>query len=1178
MSLVTTGGGLEADGEIELLVYGVDDPDDSVMLQLTKLLQKRLLLIAVEILSSVLTKNPRFYWKRADIDFVRSFETVWKSLESEARADCTNRTQIYEFPSGAYDPGMILLYFRQNLCGSTFFHPLASSEWKLGEVIEETSAPGANLRIDPSHLLFYYNNSPSKLDPKFQSESTLTKRGAEFSRQAGSGIAIIRVSLVDAKGREIREFCVAEPPGEVESTLDASTEALRFNEMSEFSGKEDPSQVFVRVEVTDTALKRDILHQWILLSLNQVLIAWRVERHLERKQRGLLRDVSPDLDGPCNTDHLKRVATEKISHGLPYLEGILESSLGLPHPAVLKVENVGVVRSSAVATFTLDLLEKVILAQLQSETNSSLTFEDGSEFCVIRSSRSTKPRQVCLQWDSSKRKAVVYGAERTVIKDAPIDCPEYTIFFYSRNENGPSFPMLFQEVAVGGEVEQTGEELLEEFKDRHRDSFCRSFAFVFWVKRNRRLLLAYNWSSRLFKNTAALLKEKDMLFLLSTENSVSSLQQRCLGNLASLSGTAKEKRPKADASRRGSTKQGNKRSTISDSSAPSSSPEKLPNSTRRIARPTSIRRPRLIGKSVEGAAMHAVAASRARASAIRFKASTPPKASKKTSDEVKSGRVKASKRAMDVSASPLTQESLKEETEEEIELARARKQFASAAAKKETLQRQYSLRVAAHLSLTSLHWPLKPDQSIWPQVADFIVSRSSLAWMDVSYMLPFPPKLLGSFLRSFTRAWTQHLGLRLIHFQNSNSSSDSVLLMGLVRNLRSRKCFVVVKLSMTRSTLNGEAKTLISSEGRVLTLPRRWKTKGMRSTFNSSSLMEKDSAGTDKLSTELHASVNLEGLIFDHAASTVERSVKSVDGDLNRKEAFRFARRLIARYPIRRMMKLRSSYKCYEATIVLKSYGDKLIDKYDGPTLFGWLLSHAKERDLLHCGPGGLCFKQEIVARGTQSMCFLACDNVSDDKMVLVVVCRTNGRDIHEWMFREGSDVAISILDNIAVEFAGLAFAELHSAATSLHRHALWRLLSHIAPARSPTVPPREQIKELLSLCSVAPVSHYYDHSRFAAVHKDAALINFERCCACMTKDPAFSPSWVLHDEEDSQIMFYLASEDLFLLLKAGNDGIGLQINIVECNESPSVDEKTTRAIHKVANFLLHFLWTELVA
>ena len=83
MKLEPRGSGIDADGQVELLVYGIDEPGPSVTEQLRRLLQRRLLLIAVDQLSNVLTKNPHFKWKPFDFDFLRSFENEWKQLEEE---------------------------------------------------------------------------------------------------------------------------------------------------------------------------------------------------------------------------------------------------------------------------------------------------------------------------------------------------------------------------------------------------------------------------------------------------------------------------------------------------------------------------------------------------------------------------------------------------------------------------------------------------------------------------------------------------------------------------------------------------------------------------------------------------------------------------------------------------------------------------------------------------------------------------------------------------------------------------------------------------------------------------------------------------------------------------------------------------------------------------------------
>ena len=54
------------------------------------------------------------------------------------------------------------------------------------------------------------------------------------------------------------------------------------------------------------------------------------------------------------------------------------------------------------------------------------------------------------------------------------------------------------------------------------------------------------------------------------------------------------------------------------------------------------------------------------------------------------------------------------------------------------------------------------------------------------------------------------------------------------------------------------------------------------------------------------------------------------------------------------------------------------------------------------------------------AIAFLTCDESDNKKMQLVILCRTQGKDIYDYMFREGSNTALSVLDNIGCEAAGL--------------------------------------------------------------------------------------------------------------------------------------------------------------
>jgi len=994
--------GTEKEAQIELLVYGVDKPGPSVTVQLAELLQKKLLTIAVDMLSAVLTKNPQYHWRQTDIDFVRSFDEAWNSLESEPKSTANDMVRTYTFPPSVFDPGLIVLYFRQNICGSTFFHPLFTSEW--GPAIasaEIATVEDANLHFDETDLVVYFNTAPSKLDPSFQSESTLTRRGAELSRQTGSGIAIIEVLLLDHTGRRLRDLCSAIPNPESESMPRIAPESLRLQEASN-DLSERTGDLFIQVRIVDTALNRNILHEWVKLSLEQVLTSWNVEKQLERMQRNLFKPMQ--TDGAANTpDRLQEI--ESICPGLPALTGLLECGENLPHPAILKLECSGVIRSSTVASVALELLEHGILDNLRLESKKKSFIDAASQICIIRSCRSAKPHRVTIEWDSKSKNAIVKCATETkgakpVVKDSPIECPEYTVFFHSadylenRNETPTKIPKLFEEVLVG--FESSGDALesrkpLEEFKRQNPSSFKRSFVFMLSVKRNRRVLLAYNWNAKLFKSLTSRLKEKDASFLAATGQSVASLQERSLGRLAPPVGESNQRRPKANSQNAGTTQHTKARPTPSDGAPPRDEPEKsdYQRPIPRVKRPQMIRRPKLVGKSVEGSAMHAVARSRARASANRFRGgaqagNSAAGAGNAPRDEPATRKSTVTGAARSATRPPRAPEAPESRKPEDKDLENV-KNTIRASISRPGLVQQPSLRAASYRMVTKAFWPLKTKQDISLPVADFIFSIAPVVWFDVSEMLPVPITVLRAFLLSLGQtisAWTP--GLTIVPIRSVNEAENAYFLIGRVRNVRNTKCCVAVKLSTVTFRVNGREKTVVTSDGRILTLPRR-----RGSIPTTQAWIENDGAGLNKLAADTHELINLQATLLDHAASMIERTMKS-DGYLEYSAVLRLLKRLIDKYPLHPVIALKSNYKCYQATIVLRSYGDRFIDLFDGPTLFQWLASNLDKRNsLLNCGPNGLCFKTEIVVRASHSICFLSSDNVSPSKMKLNILCRS---------------------------------------------------------------------------------------------------------------------------------------------------------------------------------------------
>jgi len=523
MMLESHRGGVEADGTIDLVVFGIQEPGPSITTQLSQLLQRRLLHIAVDMLSSVLTKNPHFHWKQADLDFIHSFEEAWRALDGTEDSKPNEQVVHYEFPNTAtnLDPGMILLYFRQNLCGSTFFHRLNEFVGDMQDDNNEVPSTDVEIPFIAHDFTFYYNNSPSKLDPQFQSVSTLTEKGAEFCREAGAGIAIIAVSLVNANKEPVESICFGKPLLEAEGGItDVPVEAMQLKRASKESfsqGKsKDPTTcpVFVRVSITSTVSATEALHSWVLLTLNQVYIAWCTERHLERMQRKMIRRI-PSRSNSTNNEILlpedaKRKQIDKLCPGLPSFVSLMDKGFNLPHPAFKKTIHDGVIRASTVANVTMDLLEAI--ASLS--TTETRKFVSPPDLFVARILRSETPQRVTFSRSPSTRKNArvklvheVQKEEETILRDKPIDCPEYICFYCSTqhggngNDDSKNLPMLFKEVVVddGNSDKSLSIDRLEKLKEAEPHVFSRSFAFVLSVKRNRRTFLAYNWNPHVVK-------------------------------------------------------------------------------------------------------------------------------------------------------------------------------------------------------------------------------------------------------------------------------------------------------------------------------------------------------------------------------------------------------------------------------------------------------------------------------------------------------------------------------------------------------------------------------------------------------------------------------------------------------------------------------------------------------
>jgi hypothetical protein len=200
--------------------------------------------------------------------------------------------------------------------------------------------------------------------------------------------------------------------------------------------------------------------------------------------------------------------------------------------------------------------------------------------------------------------------------------------------------------------------------------------------------------------------------------------------------------------------------------------------------------------------------------------------------------------------------------------------------------------------------------------------------------------------------------------------------------------------------------------------------------------------------------------------------------------------------------------------------------------------------------------------------------------MQLVILCRTQGRNLSDFMFRENSNVAIHILDNIALEAASLAYKELKFVSEKLLKYALWKSFSSKAAFKHARTA-EEGIHEMLKLTYVRPLLQSLGNNLTGGLPGIATHlgpdsgIDWTACCASMKQDPSFLPNWSLGSVGFVTNLFFVEPEDIFLLLKVDPNGGLLGVDLVEKDESMALERRQI-TIQRFLNFLLHFIWFSL--
>jgi len=581
---------------IELLVYGCEVPGPSITIQLFNVLRRKLLTLTLDSLSSLLRHNPWFNLLDFDLAFIKNFESELKELdnnEDRPVSPSSDSIRTYSLPPNIRDPLILMLMFRQNICGSTFIQHLhhdvddtSSDKFQLEE------EDNGDIKLCFSKLpdfQFYFNSSPSQLDPNLV--NTSTEKGKQFSRQVGSGIAIIEVNLEHGTHSEC-ELVIGNKSSEISNKLHVSLSDITL--CAKNSDNDNNTDFKIQVKITNTTCDIDILHRWVELSLSQVLVAWSIECHLASSRLGLLQyeeekssqyDYKPFLQS-------RQISINKTLPGIVSLEEMIRFADKLPHPAVSTVDNRSMIRATGLANLTLKLLEALL---------SSLSTKDSmlGGVNIIRYTKANSASLVNLANDNTRKSCArveVLGT-RKVVKDRATDDIEYiTIFGFNNESQSMSVDtkdLFFQHVRIqvssSSNTQQSSfSQALSRIKSANPSLFQRHMVFILRVSKSRRTLMTYNANPQLMAKLVTTFKEID-------HASAKSDEQKRGSHISFLPDTTPKQEVAEDANSTNATTSHKPSPTIIED-VPETPVEKRP--ARRIPRPTSMLRPTLIGKSV----------------------------------------------------------------------------------------------------------------------------------------------------------------------------------------------------------------------------------------------------------------------------------------------------------------------------------------------------------------------------------------------------------------------------------------------------------------------------------------------------------------------------------------------------------------------------------------------------
>ena len=1127
---------------IKLLVYGIDQPGPVITEELVRLLQRKLLMLPLDALSSVLNKNPQYNLLATDMSFINNFSRRLNEIEPDTKSDLTRCRRTYELPSHVEDPLTLLLMFRQNICASTFIqllhHETNEDDVQVSDILEVENKSIVVKGIPGSEFCFFFNSLGLGLDPTAQHVTTLTSQGRLYSRQAGSGLAVIQVSLLQGSTLASRiSFGKDEIP---ETALCVSKEYISLN-----PDVDDSKETYkICVQVTNTTVDAEAIQKWVYLSLSQVLAAYTIERHRE----SCLQSTDDAVDVPITSDMKDREALNQLLPGLPRMEDMMKITINLPHPAMMKVESRSRLQATSLAIVMLDLTEKAILSAVFNKS-VRLPYE-GVEIFRMASTAS----RVSITRDRIMKAKVVSLESGRLIKDNHVDSPEYICVFGLRKSDGNAMNspqhLFFKEIHVARPETSVFTEALHRLKSLKPVQFERHMVFILRVSRTTRSLMTYNLSPHIWANMRTNFND--------IESELSRVEEahreQCVGRcIEQFPFTIKKQQVVAAVSNVVKTPEPQRKEQISQEEQPTAA-NKGP--VRRIKRPTSMLRPKLIGKSVDGAAAQAVQASRLRA---KTRPSVPQ-------------RQRAGPASKASSSAPATQK--KQMKEKSVQQKQRRE-----AAQRDTLTRSIVQSVPAtnllkfHRDLTAL---LK--EAAESHLAKPTLSQSVLQFITHTYFGTIKERHYPLMLtRLISHCYGFPIGCQSIHHLQSDVEFSSMRLFlhyvakkwgasvmktpyphfhYLQKDILSsprRRVFILLEILINWDRVakcfifHHKAWLMNSSDNLKNPLRLSWKN------------AEKEAAVIDTVTRDFMSHLALGSQVLNFAGSRLAKAAREQDTELNtlallRSTAERFSDQKQLEYCCEGSAKYMLQRRFLAPSSMLSK---ELCENYDRKKLFQHFSSSGEAHNINNCsGSGGTVFAYTMLKiAGFCCRIFVAEHETVGTALDVFILCMTRGERVDTYVAIEGTPFAERICD-VLLEHSMSAVEELVTAAGSKIRNVhLWRTLgSDFAPKSVVSVELMDELRQCcqhIDLMDVEPrlQSLLAEEANELKIPWEEVFRSFDRSSQfhCIRLDRGADTNWVVYSRE-CDIFIDMVSESAsstaqnyfrriqLLLLLDGND------------------------------------------